>query len=691
MIFKSKDYSAKAIEQWTSEVKIAAKRGKILDRNGNELAVSANVYRVDIDMNALRQYLKKQNLTNEEVAKDISVALNMKYEEVLKILNKRLPNGELMQSANLIRRIEKEEAERVSNLNISGILVSPDTKRYYPNNDFLAHVLGCTNVDGDGLTGIELSYNKELTGIPGVRLAELERRNKELPNTISEYTKPIEGKNAVLTIDKKIQHFAEKAAEQALIDNKAKTVSVMVMDPKTGEIYAMANKPDFNPNNPREGAENWDELQKKWRNRCVNDTYEPGSIFKVITATAALEEGVISDTDRFVCNGSIVVGKRTIHCWKRGGHGTQDFSDILKNSCNVGFINVGQKLQKEKLNKYIELFGFGQKTGIDLPGEAKGIVKKTESISEVDLATISFGQTNTVNPIQFLAAFNAIANDGIWIRPHIMKEITHGDGNDKIIDKVYDNLGEKRVASEANMRKLRSYLERVISEGSGKRTYIEGYHIAGKTGTAQKVNSQNGTYEAGKYVSSFVGMAPASDPKVTIFISIDEPSAGEYYAGVITTPVAKQLFNDIFNYLDFKVDASAEDVSKSLLKDVVIPEIRGKKKDEAIKILKANNLKFEIDNNSDIISDINPKPGYTVKEESKIILYTGNPSNYNKEVAVPDLTGLSKEKAIKILESLGLKAEIKGEGVVSEQSIAPEELVSKGTVIELQLDFTGGD
>lgn len=692
MILKSKDYYALAEEQWTSTVKIDARRGKILDRNGKELAISANVYRVDFDLNTIKQYLAKNNLSNDDIAPKIAQAMNMDISKVLKALNTRLPSGAPAGSANLARRIEKQEADKVRGLFISGVLVSPDTKRYYPNNNFLAHVLGNTNVDGKGLTGIELQYDRELTGVPGVRIAEIDRRSNELPYTISEYTEPIDGKDIYLTIDEKIQYFCEKAADQALIDNKAKAVSIMAMDTKTGEILAMVNKPDFNPNNSREQTSSFEELQKLWRNRAVNDTYEPGSIFKVVTAIAAIEEGLVHENDKFVCGGSIKVANRTIHCWKRTGHGTQSFVDILKNSCNVGFINIGQKLGKEKLNKYISLFGLGQKTGIDLPGEAKGIVKKTSSINDVDLATISFGQTNTVNPVQFLAAFNAVANNGVWVKPHLMKEVSYIDNNNnKVLYKAFDDSVNKRVASEENTKLLRSYLEKVISEGSGKRAFIEGYHIGGKTGTAQKVNSQNGTYERGKYVSSFVGMAPAQNPRISIFISIDEPSAGEYYAGVITTPIAKQVFNDIFNYLAIEADADDASVTRSLLKDVIIPEVRGLKKEEAVKILKANNLNYELDKNNNIITDISPKPGITVKEGTKIILYTSQEANYNKEVVVPDLKGYSKEKAMEILKSIGLKAKFTGEGVVMEQSIEPEQKVSKDTVLDIILDLTGGD
>ncbi|MEW8956517.1 stage V sporulation protein D [Clostridium sp.] len=687
MVIQGGYLSYKAKEQWTSEVKLSAKRGRILDRNGNELAVSANVYRVDLDLNALRQYSNSKGISMEDIADKLASALEMEKDKVLGIITKTLPSGEPMGSANLVRRIEKAEADKVTALQIKGVMVSPDTKRYYPNNNFLSHVLGTTNVDGEGLTGVELTYNQYLSGVPGMRITELDRNSGELPNIISEYTDPIQGKDLYLTIDEKIQYFAEKAAEQAMSDNKAKAVTIIVMDPKSGEILGLVNKPDFNPNNPREGAESSDELQKMWRNRAVNDTYEPGSIFKVITAAAAMEEGLVGENDVFNCNGSIKIGNRTIHCWKRTGHGPQSFSDIIKNSCNIGFVELGKRLKAETLNKYIDKFGLGKVSGVDLPGEAKGIVKKTEDISETDLATIAFGQTNTVNPVQFLAAFNTIANNGVWIRPHVMKEIK---GSEEDVIK-YDDYDSKRVVSEETAKTLRTYLQRVVNEGSGRTTYIEGYNIAGKTGTAQKVNPMNGTYEAGKYVASFVGMAPTDDPKLSIFVAVDEPSAGDYYAGVVAAPVAKQVFNNIFNYLEFKVDASEEDIAKSLLNDVIVPEVRGLDKNKAVKALKDSKLEVEVQGNGSVINDINPKPGYTVKEGTKIILYTDGAANYNKEVMVPNLVGMSKEKATELLNSLGLKGSFEGEGITSQQSIEPKTIVNKGTIINIMLSPDAGD
>lgn len=688
MVYQSPKLKSIAIAQWTSEVKIDAKRGKILDRNGHELAVSANVYRIDLDMNTLRQTMKEKNLSQDKVASELASALSMDKAEVSKKLSKTLPGGLPLASLNLKRRVDKEQADNVRNLNLKGILVSADTKRYYPNNNFLAQVLGHTNSDGNGLTGVELYYNKQLSGTPGVRISETDRKSEGLPYTISDYTKPVDGKNVVLTIDEMIQGFCEKIATQAMNDNKAKAVSIIVMNPKNGEILAMVNKPDYNPNDPWIKGKPYDELQKMWRNRTVSDTFEPGSIFKVITASTALEEGIVNQNTKFSCNGRIIIGNRTIHCWKSSGHGTQSFADILKNSCNVGFAELGKMIGKETLNKYIQKFGFGQKTGIDLPGEAKGIIKKTQNITDIDLATISFGQANTVSAIQYLTAVNAVANGGTLITPHVMKEITHYDDltKENVIDQTFDVSGNnsRKILDSSKMAELRGYLENVVIAGGGKNAFIEGYHIAGKTGTAQKAGV--GGYQAGKYVSSFVGMAPANDPKVTVLLSIDEPDPSNYYAAQTAAPAAKLVFNDIFNYMGIKGDKTQEETEKSMLKDVVIPDVRGMKKEDAQKLLKDAKLNTELDNNGEYIVDMNPKPGYTVKEGDKIILYTGSAENYNKVVAVPDITGLSPEKAVEVFQSVGLKANFEGEGIVSDQSVEPGKQVKKGTTIDVTAD-----
>jgi len=535
-----------------------------------------------------------------------------------------------------------------------------------------------------------LQYDKILSGKPGKKIAEVDSTgSRELPYVISEFTKPEDGKDVVLTIDEMLQHFCEKAADQALKDNKAKAVTIIAMDPNNGEILALVNKPDYNPNNPWIEGKTGDELQAAWRNRAVSDTFEPGSIFKVITSAAAIQENAVSENDQFVCNGSITIGKNTIHCWKTSGHGTQNFVDIIKNSCNVGFAEVGKKIGKERLYSYIQKFGFGQPTGIDLPGEAKGIIKKPESMTDLDLATISFGQTNTVSSIQYITALNAVANGGKLIKPHVLKEVAHYDErtNKEETDKKYNNTEGKQILDENTCTVLRSYLEKVVSEGGGKKAFIEGYHIGGKTGTAQKVIG--GRYGEGKYISSFGGMAPADNPKITLFVSIDEPDPSNYYAGQITAPVAQQVFNDIFNYLPFNSDASSEKIAESLKKDVIIPEVRGMKKNEALKLLKEKGLDYKIDSNGDYIVDMNPKPGYTVKEGNKIVLYTGSTSNYNKVVVVPSVKGYSLERASELLNSLGLNMDYSGNGLIFDQSIQEGEEVKKGTTIHVKLEQVG--
>lgn len=693
MIVKRDEYSSRAEEQWTSEVSIDARRGRILDRNGVELAVSANVYRIDFDLNSVRQYLKNNSLTNADIAGKIADAVAMEESKVMEKLETKLASGANAGSATLIRRIEKEAADKVNNLNIDGVIVSPDTKRYYPKGEFLAHVLGSTNVDGQGLTGVELQYNEHLSGVAGVRISEIERNEENLSYTISNFTEPIDGKDVTLTIDSKIQAIAEKVAEKGLVDNQAKRVSIMVMNPNNGEILAMVNKPDFDPNNPFDGFEDFsgetdgEKLQKMWRNSLVNDTFEPGSIFKVVTMVTALEEGIASESDTFECGGSLQVGSHTIKCWKTSGHGSQILPQILQNSCNVGFMKLGEKIGKETLNEYIKKLGFGKTTGIDLPGEASGIVKKTENITESDLATISFGQTNTVTAIQYMQAFNALANGGSLIQPHIMKEVSHYNSDDtKVIDETYEPVISKNVLSDKSTATLRDYLERTVNEGGSNKSYIEGYHIGGKTGTAQKVNSVTGGYESGKYISSMAAMAPVDSPEITAFVSIDEPSNGAYYAGVVTAPLMKILLTDIFNYMDSEF---SEDYN-AVVRDVLIPEIRGKSIEEAKKILKDVNLEYNIEGSGEIVTNTQPYPGYTVKEGTKITIYTGDAVDNNK-VSMPDLTGLSVTSAKDILDDLGIKYSLEGDGFVIDQSIPAGEVITTGSNVRLTLSDDYGD
>ncbi|OOM63893.1 stage V sporulation protein D [Clostridium beijerinckii] len=701
-----KDYSARAEEQWTSEVKIDAKRGEVLDRNGNELAVSANVYRVDFDLNSIRNYLKRpaksiQNkelshmksvgipiptegsgLTNDDIAPVIAKVLNMDVSEIKADLEKKLPSGADAFSVTVARKIEKDIADKVKELNINGIIVSQDTKRYYPNNNFLSHVLGTTDPDGKGLSGVELQYNSYLSGIPGMKVAELDKNNEDLPYTVSQYTQPVNGKDVTLTIDENIQNIVENIAQKAYKDDKAKEVSILVMNPKTGEVLGMVNKPDFDPNNPYDGASKFDgadlndKIQKMWRNRLVSDTFEPGSIFKVITTISGLENNVANKDTQFVDNGSISVGGIVVKDAERENK-LQNLLQIIQNSSNVCFVKLGQMIGKDKLYESINKFGFGKVSGIDLPGEASGIVKPIDKVSEADLATISFGQTNTVNSVQYMAAFNAIANGGTLIQPHVMKEITHNDENNvKIVDETFKPT-TATVASAEKTAELRSYLEGVVTGGTATGTFIDGYHIGGKTGTAEKV--VGGKYGEGKYISSFVGMAPANDPKVTVMITVDEPSNGEYYASQVAVPYAKLLFTGIFDYLN---SASS---NEKIVKDIIIPEVRNMKVSDAEKVLKDKGLDCNIDGSEETIVSMKPYPGSSVKEGSKITLYTSGDATYNNNVVMPNVRGYSKEDATTLLKNLGITATFEGNGVVSVQNISEGEVIPKGTTAELIL------
>ncbi|GIM30062.1 stage V sporulation protein D [Clostridium polyendosporum] len=543
-------------EQSTKELMVMPKRGSILDRNGNELAVSADVYKVRLDLQNLDEYSIKYKKSKDIIADEISNALNLDVDNVRKSMEKKNAVGGYLRDLELARKIKKEVIDKVKQLRSDKqyyfMVIENDTNRYYPNNNFLAHALGAVDSDGSGLLGLEKYYDKDLTGVPGIKISEVDRISQELPYDDPISTQPINGKNITLTIDASIQFIAEKAAEKAMEDTKAKGVSIIVTDPKSGEILSMVNKPDFNPNDPRKGVKTSDELHQLWRNWAVNDAVEPGSTFKIVTTAAALEEELTYKDDQFYDKGYIIIDGVAINCWKPGGHGQENLVDILKNSCNPGFIELGKRLGKEKLNEYINKFGFGNPVGIDLPGETSGIIKPTNKMSNVDLATISFGQADAASMVQLIAALNTVMNNGVYTTPHLMKSMSSvgQDGNSNVVQ-TYQDKNVRQVISEKTANELAGYLEQVVSTGSAKAAYIEGYGIAGKTGTAEKANIGGKGYSEGKYVASFVGAAPYDDPKVSLLIAIDEPK-GQYFGGDIAAPVAKDLFEQIFKEMSFK-------------------------------------------------------------------------------------------------------------------------------------------
>ena len=680
-VIKGPELAEKAETQWKSEMNLTAMRGNIVDRNGSILVTSTNVYRIEVDMDTLKTYIEDEKTTVEKVSSDLAEALGASYDDIY---------GKLSDEENkfiiLSKGLEKDVIDKVKSLEIRGLVYYDEIERYYPNGNYLSQVLGIINSEGVGLTGLELQYDDYLSGLSGIRIGGVDAYSNDLPFVSGKQTNAINGKDIVTTIDENLQYYAELVANEGLETYKAKRVSITIMNPNNGEILAMASTPGYDPNDPYEGYENFegdtenDKIQNMWRNSIVSDTYEPGSTFKIITMAAAMEEGSIHDDDVFVCNGSKTFGDVNVHCWNLSGHGAQTAAEILKNSCNVGFMELGARLGAEKLNEYIKKLGFGNITGIDLPGEAEGIVKSTNSISDIDLATIAFGQTNTLNALQLLTAVNAVANGGNLIQPHIVKEITHKDSNgNTIVDKTIEGKTTENVLSEKTSATLREYLERTATQDAGAGTFVQGYDIGGKTGTAQKVDIETGSYSADKYIASMVAMTPVDDPQLTVYISVDEPSTGVYYGGQVASPLMKKLFSHIFAY----IESPTGKASYSISKDVVIPEVRGKSIEEAKSILEENGLGCEINGDGNTIVSINPYPGTTVKAGSKITLTASSKSSIDNKIIMPDLAGTTVEFAINLLDNLGLQYEYEGSGKVVEQSISSGELISSGTKVKL--------
>ena len=680
-VIKGPELAEKAETQWKSEMNLTAMRGNIVDRNGSILVTSTNVYRIEVDMDTLKTYIEDEKTTVEKVSSDLAEALGASYDDIY---------GKLSDEENkfiiLSKGLEKDVIDKVKSLEIRGLVYYDEIERYYPNGNYLSQVLGIINSEGVGLTGLELQYDDYLSGLSGIRIGGVDAYSNDLPFVSGKQTNAINGKDIVTTIDENLQYYAELVANEGLETYKAKRVSITIMNPNNGEILAMASTPGYDPNDPYEGYENFegdtenDKIQNMWRNSIVSDTYEPGSTFKIITMAAAMEEGLIHDDDVFVCNGSKTFGDVQVHCWNLSGHGEQTAAEILKNSCNVGFMELGARLGAEMLNEYIKKLGFGSITGIDLPGEAEGIVKSTNSISDIDLATIVFGQTNTLNALQLLTVVNAVANGGNLIQPHIVKEITHKDSNgNTIVDKTIEGKITENVLSEKTCATLREYLERTATQDEGAGTFVQGYDIGGKTGTAQKVDRETGTYSADKYIASMVAMTPVDDPQLTVYIAVDEPSTGVYYGGQVAAPLMKKLFSYIFAY----IESPTGKASYSISKDVVIPEVRGKSIEEAKSILEENGLGCEINGDGNTIVSINPYPGTTVKAGSKITLTASSKSSIDNKIIMPDLAGTTVEFAINLLDNLGLQYEYEGSGKVVEQSISSGELISSGTKVKL--------
>lgn len=536
MIARSDHYSKMADELHERERTIKAARGEIVDRNGTVIAANRTVCTVSVIHNQVTE--------PEKVIRELVRILELPETEVRKKVEK-------WSSREIIRtNVEKSVGDQIMNLGLSGVKVDEDYKRYYPYGSLASKVLGFTGADNQGIIGLEVMYERYLKGRDGLILTISDAKGTELQNAAEERVEPVPGNTLTVSLDVNIQKYAEQAAYQVMEKKGAKAVSVIVMNPRNGEIYAMVNVPEFDLNDPftlnvesggLTGTELQDARNKMWRNRCINDTYEPGSTFKIITAAAGLEAGVVHLDDRFSCPGFRIVEDRKIRCHKIGGHGGETFLQGAMNSCNPVFIDVGARLGVDSFYHYFEQFGLLGKTGIDLPGEAATIMHKKENMGLVELATVSFGQSFQITPIQLITTVSSIINGGRRITPHFAMNVESTDGTYYQKFSYPERMG---VVSEATSETMRYILEQVVAEGSGKRAKLPGYRVGGKTATSEKLPRS-----LKKYISSFLGFAPADDPQVIALITIDEP-VGIYYGGTIAAPVVADIFSNILPYLD---------------------------------------------------------------------------------------------------------------------------------------------
>ena len=627
-LIKGEWLSTKAAEQQTREIPIEAKRGTIYDTNMKELAVSVTKYTVWCKPVEVKDAKK----TSEQLSK----ILDEDYDDIYKKVNKKK-----MALVKVKRWIDDKTANKVTKVGLSGIWVAEDNQRYYPYGNFASYVLGHTSSDSSGVAGIELKYDGVLKGTAGKLVVSTDAAGKEIPQGSEQYYEPTTGNGLVLTIDEVIQHYCEKAAQKAYEENNATKVTIIAMDPKTGDIKAMVKKPDYNPNTPTKAIypyyekilEECKDDDKKtmaaysnmWRNTAISDTYEPGSTFKLITSSAGLEEGVVKQNDKFTCNGSVTVEGSKIKCWRSyRPHGAETFKQGVQNSCNPVFVEVGRRLGVSKMYNYIDAFGLNKKTNIDLPGEAGSILYKEKDVGPVELATISFGQSISVTPIQLITSVCSIVNDGNRMQPRLVKSYTDNKGN---ITKGLDPVKVKQVISKETSAQMREIMESVVTDGGGKIAYLPGYRLGGKTGTAQKVI--NGTYAQGHYVCSFVGMAPADDPQIVVLAIVDEPTGVMAFGSTTAGPIIKEVMSNTLKYLDVEPKYTEEEKAENVKTKVKVPDVRGLTIEEATKVLEEAKLEANIDNDVDIkkgtvIKDMFPKPGVSVNEGSLISIYFDN-------------------------------------------------------------------
>lgn len=657
------ELSEMATQNRMRDVPVEAKRGTIYDRNGHELAISISadsVYAIPAEVTRSQQ--------QDEIARKLAQVLGIDAAEILKRLTAN-------SSFEWIKRqITPDQAQQIRDMNLPGIDMTEESRRFYPKGTLASHVLGISGTDNTGLEGIDYFYNDLVGGTKGRIVIEHDAAGREIPEATHKYIAPVDGGNLVLTLDETIQYITERELDKVFIERQAKSAAAIVMDPKTGEILALASRPTFDPNNYNDAP------ASSRRNFAINDIYEPGSTMKITTSAMALEENIVNRNTPFYCPGYIKVGSETIRC-PNAAHGSQTFAEIVENSCNVGFVQVGLELGMDKYYKYLNAFGFGQPTGIDLPGEAKGILVPQERAKQIDLATMAMGQANAVTPIQLITAVSAVANGGKLMKPHLLKQVIDGNGN---VIKTDEPEMVRQVISENTARELCNILEGEVTNGTGRNAYIEGYNVGGKTGTAQKI-APGGGYLPNEYVSSFVGLAPSDDPCLVCLVVVDAPQGYPYYGGWVAAPAAREIMNDSLHYLQVPLRTDNDQLTPAEDQMVVVPDVVNLSLAEATASLNANGFKVKVNGTGNIVWQQTPRASNKLTKGSEVIIYM-SPYDVNKqdgEVTVPDLQGKSMKEVARILSELGLHLIPEGYGISYKQSPDAGKIVTSGSTIKV--------
>ena len=696
MIIDGDFYQEKASEQQLYDTQLSPVRGDIYDRNMNKLATSATVWRVYVTPNAIRDSLDDAQLGT--LVDGLADILELDRETVREQCSK---SSSYVAIKDKVEQNKADEVRAFISENKFGSVVGLDesTKRYYPNDSLASVVLGFVGDDNQGLSGIEAYYESELKGMPGRVVAAKNAIGADMPFSYEKKVQATPGNSLVLTIDSYIQHVAEKYLEQAVADNNVTERGVcLVMDVNTGGLLACAVKGDFDPNSPftlqnpadqekvdaLQGEERTQTLTEllnhQWRNKAVSDPYEPGSVFKIITGAAAIEEHVTDDSKSYNCPGYIVIAGQRYACHKGSGHGTETLENAFQNSCNPVFITFGQLLGIDTFSKYFDAFGLTKTTGIDLPGEAGSLYHTQDSMGVVELASTSFGQTFTVTPIQLITAISAAVNGGYLLQPHVVEQVLDADGN---VLKTVETVQKRQVISEQTSEKICSLLEAVVSGGSGKNAYVAGYRVGGKTGTSEKVADELETGSTEKLrISSFCGIAPTNAPEVAVLIMLDEPHADNVYGGTIAAPVGGQVLADILPYLGCQASYSENDQAAL----VRVPGVVDQSIAQAIDQIHAEGLEVRVIGEGETVLSQNPGEGHSVLEGGTVVLYTQADTQSDMTV-VPsfDGCGLSAVNAMAAEYDLNViysGANLTTEGVVAyKQSVEANTPVEAGTVV----------